>query len=276
MKIALAQINTTVGDFPGNEAKILAAYRRAEAAGADLVLFPELATTGYPPCDLLLRPRFVAENLSLLERLAAASGAAALIVGFVGRNEQRPGRELTNALALLQHGRVAAIRAKTLLPTYDVFDEDRYFEPAMGNLPVECNGLRCGLTICEDVWNDEDYWNELRYRRNPAADLAAAGARILLNGSASPWHLGKGEARRAMLAQLAAKTRCPVIYCNLVGGNDELVFDGGSLVFDGQGRLLAEARRRGLKIALDECWGLGPQRDGLETMLPHCNYFLPS
>ena len=243
MKIALAQINTTVGDISGNEAKILAAYRRAVAAGSDIVVFPELATTGYPPRDLLLRPRFVTENLASVDRLAAATGEAVMVLGFVGRHEQRPGRELTNSVAWLQQGEVAAIRHKTLLPTYDVFDEDRYFEPATSNAPVEFRSGLVGLTICEDMWNDEDYWDERRYRPNPASDLSNAGAQILLNCSASPWHLGKGEARHAMFSQLAAKTRCPIVYCNLVGGNDELVFDGGSLVFDGQGRLLAEGRR---------------------------------
>jgi NAD+ synthetase len=243
MKIALAQINTTVGDLPGNETKILAAYRRGVAAGAGLVVLPELATTGYPPRDLLLRPRFVVENRAIVDRLAGQTGEAAVVVGFVGRHEARPGRALTNSVALLHQGRVAAIRHKTLLPTYDVFDEDRYFEPATDNAPVEFRGAWLGLTICEDMWNDEDYWDERRYRSNPATDLAAAGARLLINCSASPWHLGKGQARHAMLSQLAAKTRCPVIYCNLVGGNDELVFDGGSLVFDGEGRLLAEGRR---------------------------------
>ncbi len=243
MKIALAQINTTVGDISGNEAKILAAYRRAVAAGSDIVVFPELATTGYPPRDLLLRPRFVTENLASVDRLAAATGEAVMVLGFVGRHEQRPGRELTNSVAWLQEGKVTAIRHKTLLPTYDVFDEDRYFEPATANAPVEFRSGLVGLTICEDMWNDEDYWDERRYRPNPASDLSNAGAQILLNCSASPWHLGKGEARHAMFSQLAAKTRCPIVYCNLVGGNDELVFDGGSLVFDAQGRLLAEGRR---------------------------------
>ncbi len=243
MKIALAQINTTVGDLTGNEVKILEAYRRAIAAGAELVVFPELATTGYPPRDLLLRPRFVSENLAVLDRLAAATGPVAMVIGFVGRHEKRPGRDVTNAVALLHQGRIVATRAKTLLPTYDVFDEDRYFEPAAENQPVEFRGTKLGLTICEDVWNDEDYWDERRYRRNPAAELAQAGATVLLNCSASPWHLGKTRARRDMLSQLAAKTHCPVVYCNLVGGNDELVFDGTSMVFNPAGRLLGEGRR---------------------------------
>ncbi|MDE3067819.1 MAG: NAD+ synthase [Verrucomicrobiota bacterium] len=243
MKIALAQINTTVGDLTGNEKKILAAYQRALAAGADLVIFPELATTGYPPRDLLLRPQFVAENLAVMDRLAAASGKAGLVVGYVGRNEKRPGRSVTNAVALLHEGRVVASRAKTLLPTYDVFDEDRYFEPAAENAPLAFKGQTIGLTICEDVWNDEDFWDDRRYRRNPAVELASGGATLLLNSSASPWHLGKDRTRRDMLSQLAAKTRCPVVYCNLVGGNDELIFDGASLAFDAQGRLLAQGKR---------------------------------
>jgi NAD+ synthetase len=242
MKIALAQINTTVGDLAGNEKKIIDAYRRA-ATQAEVVVFPELATTGYPPRDLLLRPRFVDENLAVLNRLAAASGKAAMVVGYVGRNEKRPGRDVTNSVALLREGRIVATRIKMLLPTYDVFDEDRYFEPATENAPVPFNGGMAGLTVCEDVWNDEDFWDDRRYRRNPAADLARAGAKVLFNSSASPWHLGKNHARRRMLSQLAAKSRCPVVYCNLVGGNDELIFDGGSMVFDAQGQLIAEGKR---------------------------------
>jgi len=243
MKIALAQINTTVGDLAGNEKKILDAYQRAVGLGAELVVFPELATAGYPPRDLLLRPGFVSGNLAVLDRLAKASGAVSMVVGYVGRNDKRPGREVTNSVALLQGGKIVATRTKTLLPTYDVFDEDRYFEPATENAVVSLDSLRIGLTVCEDVWNDEDFWDERRYRRNPAAELASAGATLLLNSSASPWHLGKNQARRTMLSQLAAKTRCPVVYCNLVGGNDELIFDGGSMVFDGEGRLIAEGKR---------------------------------
>ena len=217
MKVALAQINTTVGDLAGNEAKILAAYTRGVAAGADLVLLPELALTGYPPRDLVLNGAFVARNIEALERLARQTGPVALVTGFIGRNEIQPGRKATNAIALLQHGKVCATRTKTLLPTYDVFDEDRYFEPASENAPVEFNGTKIGLTICEDMWNDEDFWDDRRYRRNPAMELAAGGVRLILNASASPWHLGKNQVRREMLAQLAAKSGCPVVFCNLVG-----------------------------------------------------------
>lgn len=242
MKIALAQINTTIGDFAGNRDKLLAAYRRGVEAGADLVLAPELATTGYPPRDLLLRPQFIDKNLAILNELAAATGKTALVAGFVEHNDQQPGRPAANSVALMQNGKVAAIRRKMLLPTYDVFDEDRYFEPAVENKPVELGGWKLGLTICEDIWNDEDFWRQRRYRRDPSQELVEAGAQIIINCSASPWYLGKEIVRRNMVASLAAKIGKPVVYCNLVGGNDELVFDGHSMAFDGRGRLIAEAR----------------------------------
>ncbi len=240
MRIALAQLNTTVGDIAGNEAAILAAYRRGVEAGAGLVMTPELSIVGYPPRDLLLRPSFIRANLEALQRIAAATGEAGLLVGFVAEGDASVGRGLSNAVALLHQGRVAAIRSKTLLPTYDVFDEDRYFDPATANAPVEFRGLRLGLTVCEDVWNDADFWPRRRYRPDPAADLVAAGVDLLLNISASPWHLGKESTRLAMLRSLCAKSGVPVLYCNLAGGNDELVFDGRSLAFNAEGGLLAE------------------------------------
>jgi NAD+ synthetase len=242
MKIALAQLNTTVGDLPGNEASIHDAYRRGVATGAELVVCPELAIVGYPPRDLLLKRGFIKHNLEVLHRLARVTGDTGLLVGFVGENPVCPGRPATNAAALLQHGKVKATRAKTLLPSYDVFDEDRYFEPASENHPVVFNGRKIGLTICEDIWNDEDFWRERRYRRNPPADLAAAGAEIIFNVSASPWHLGKNRLRHAMLASVAEKLACPVVYCNSVGGNDELVFDGASLVFNRAGQMAARGK----------------------------------
>ena len=240
MKVALAQINPTVGDLAGNQAKILAAYRRGAEAGADLVMFPELAVTGYPPRDLLLKKSFIAGNLAVLNELAAATGKTALLTGYVGENQKRPGRELTNAVALLQHGKIAATRVKSLLPTYDVFDEDRYFEPATENAPVELNGGKIGLTICEDIWNDEDFWPDRRYRSNPPIELAAAGARVICNISASPWHVGKENTRYRMLQSMAAKAGRAVVFCNQVGGNDELVFDGGSVAFNAAGELIAQ------------------------------------
>jgi NAD+ synthase (glutamine-hydrolysing) len=241
MKLALAQLNLVVGDVSGNEARVLAAYQRGVAAGVELVLTPELALTGYPPRDLLLRPSFIRANLAALERLAAATGATGLLVGYVSENPERPGRGLRNSVALLQNGAVVAIRHKTLLPTYDVFDEDRYFDPATDNAPVLFNGRLIGLTICEDVWNEGDAWAGRRYRPDPAAALAAAGAEILLNVSASPWHLGKERTRHDLLAGLARRTGRPVVYCNLVGGNDELVFDGQSVAFAADGGLIDQA-----------------------------------
>ena len=242
MKIALGQINTTVGNLAGNEAKISEAYARAVQAGVDLVVFPELATTGYPPRDLLLRNGFVSANLAVLERLAKLTGKTGLILGYVGRSNVKAGREFTNAVALLQHGKIVATRAKTLLPTYDVFDEDRYFEPAIENTPVTFNGVQLGLTVCEDIWNDEEFLQNRRYRHDPVRELVAQGAEIIINVSASPWHLGKNTLREDMLGQIARSTKCPVVYCNLVGGNDELVFDGASLVFDRQGRTMVRGK----------------------------------
>ncbi|MGD0815110.1 MAG: NAD+ synthase [Verrucomicrobiota bacterium] len=242
MRIALAQINTTVGDLAGNEAKILEGARRAQAEKADVVLFPELTTTGYPPRDLLLKPDFIVKNLAVLHRLAAASAETALVVGFVGENGNRPGRDVTNAAALLHGGKIAATRVKTLLPNYDVFDEDRYFEAARDNLPVTIAGSACGLTICEDIWNDENFWPQRRYPADPVASLVSAGVECVLNISASPWHVGKEKLRYDMLASLALKARRPVALCNLVGGNDELLFDGGSMLFNAEGKLIARAK----------------------------------
>ena len=243
MKVALAQLNPTVGDLEGNEAAILAAYRHGIDAGAAIVVCPELCVTVYPPRDLLLKPRFVAANLETLDELAAATNQTALLVGFVGRNKSRPGREVTNSVALLQHGKVAATRAKTLLPTYDVFDEDRYFEPAGENPVVEFNGRKIALTICEDIWNDEDFWPVRRYQHNPPVELTAAGARVIFNISASPWHVGKDRTRHDMLRSLALKSNRPVVFCNQTGGNDELVFDGCSLVFNAAGGLIAQGKQ---------------------------------
>jgi len=242
MKVALAQINTTVGDLAGNEAKIRAAYQRGVEAGVDIVLCPELSITGYPPRDLLLKKSFITRNLETLERLAAGTGKTGLLVGYVGKNPSQPGREVTNSVALLQNGKIITTRAKTLLPTYDVFDEDRYFEPASENLPADFNSAKVGLTICEDIWNDEDFWSTRRYQHNPPVELAEAGAKIIFNISASPWHLGKNKTRFEMLRSIAKKSGRPVVFCNQVGGNDELIFDGHSVVFNANGDLIAQGK----------------------------------
>ena len=238
MKIALAQINTTVGDFEGNLDLLKKAYQSAVESGAELVVAPELAITGYPPRDLLLKSGFIEGNLAALESLAEGIGKVGLIVGHVARNESQTGRPMLNVVSLLQEGKVVATRAKSLLPTYDVFDEDRYFEPAADNRPVEYNGRSLGLTICEDVWNDDAFWKDRRYEANPVESLVEQGAQIIINVSASPWSLGKERMRRDMLSSLAAKISRPVVYCNAVGGNDELVFDGGSLVLSEAGKVL--------------------------------------
>ncbi|MEO7297631.1 MAG: NAD+ synthase [Verrucomicrobiota bacterium] len=241
MKIALAQINTTVGDLAGNEAKILAAYQRGVENKVEIVVCPELTITGYPPRDLLLKKDFIQQNLATLHRLAAATGNVGLLVGYVGENKIRPGRPLNNEVALLQNGKIVATRVKTLLPTYDVFDEDRYFAAATENRPAEFAGKKIGLTVCEDIWNDEDFWPERRYQNNPPMELITAGAKILFNVSASPWSLGKENVRYGMLSSLARKAKTPIVFCNLIGGNDELIFDGNSMVFNSAGQLIAQA-----------------------------------
>jgi NAD+ synthetase len=242
MKVGLAQLNTTVGDLRGNAGKILDCYRRAAAAGATLVVTPELALTGYPPRDLLAKRRFVQDNLHALDELAASIGDTALLVGYVDINPQRPGKDYFNATALIQHGKILARRFKTLLPTYDVFDEDRYFQPATDNLPVALGGQQLGITICEDIWNAPDFRPTALYLQDPVDRLMRLPDRptLLCNISASPFHLGKETLRHDLLRSVAMRHQVPLVYCNLVGGNDELVFDGNSLVFDAAGNLLAQ------------------------------------
>ncbi len=231
MKIGIGQINTTVGDLPGNRRRILDAYHSLVADGADLVIFPELAVTGYPPRDLLFKSRFVADNEATLKSIAAETGNVPAIIGFV---EKRPkgshGRPYYNAAAWCEEGTVAAIARKSLLPCYDVFDEERYFEPAEAPLIHSWNGLRVGLTICEDLWAEQDQPTLCRYETNPLVRLADEGIDLLLNLSASPWHSGKNQTREQLVHLAATQCNCPVIYCNAVGGNDELIFDGASLV----------------------------------------------
>ena len=246
MKLALAQIDTTVGDIAGNCETIRAFYRRACDQGADLVLFPELAVCGYPPWDLLEQRDFVAANLQALQALARETdktgpggGRAGILVGFVDVNPASVGKPLMNAAALLDGGAVVARRYKTLLPTYDVFDETRYFEPAQANEPAAFRGRMLGITICEDAWNDAEFWPRRLYPVDPVERLVGKGAELLLNISSSPFSRGKSATRLGMLRSHAQKHRKPVAYCNLVGGNDELVFDGNSLLLDARGRLVA-------------------------------------
>jgi NAD+ synthetase len=238
MRLGLLQLNATIGAYDKNRARIEAGYREAVARGAELVLAPELALCGYPPRDLLLRDDFIQRGLDTLAQLAAAVGNVPLVVGYVDRNETRPGRTLRNAAAVLHHGNIIQRVAKCLLPTYDVFDEDRYFEPAEKVALVEILGRKIALTICEDIWNDADFWPERRYRRDPVHELVAAGADLIVNISASPWERGKEGRRLAMLQRVARDEKIPLVQVNTVGANDELIFDGHSVVFDAAGEIL--------------------------------------
>jgi len=238
MKIGFAQINPTVGDLKGNCELIVSAYERLAAAGAELVLTPELAITGYPPQDLVFKSRFVPENLALLEKLHSRIGETALVVGFVDRNEGR-GKPFHNAAALLERGKPIRKTYKSLLPTYDVFDEDRYFEPATRVEPFEVQGKKIGVTICEDIWTDE-YLPRPLYDVEPARSLVAQGAEIILNLSASPFRLGAPACRLEMIAAQARTYHRPICYCNAVGGNDQLIFDGNSIAVNASGDSIAQ------------------------------------
>jgi len=242
VRIALAQIDTTAGDVGGNLERIRSAYARARAGGADIALFPELALPGYPSGDLLYQADFVQANLRALGALARRCGETAMLVGYAERNRTGSGKPLFNAAALLHRGRIAARRFKTLIPTYDVFDEGRYFGAARSNAPILFKGRRLGVTICEDAWNDRDFWAKPLYGKDPVARLVKDGAELILNISASPYSRGKPAMRLKMIRSHLRKAKRPFFYCNLVGGNDELVFDGNSMALDSRGRLMARGK----------------------------------
>jgi NAD+ synthetase len=256
VKIALAQINTTVGDFEGNVEKILRVA--AEAKGADLIVYPELALSGYPARDLLNRKDFLAKSENALQALASRVTEPALLVGWIEPQRSAEGKPAFNAAALLADRRIRGNYRKKLLPTYDVFDEGRYFEASPeAAVPMEFGGIRLGVTICEDAWNEARFWPHRIYHRDPIEECAEGGANLLVNISASPFHERKREFRRAMLRSHALHHRLPLLYVNLIGGNDELIFDGESYAFDGGGGLAAAAK------TFEEGWMMVDFRDGV-------------
>ena len=242
MKIAICQTNPVIADFEHNSSLIIEASEKARLSGCSLAVFPELALIGYPPKDLLEKPAFIEENLRQLERLASRIEGIAILCGYVEKNPHSAGKELLNGVALLQDGRVTARGGKRLLPTYDVFDEARYFEPAQESLRFEMDGKRFGVTICEDIWNVGDYEGVPHYPLDPPGDLATRGIDILVNISASPYTLKKVSIRKEILERLSTRFQIPTLFCNQVGGNDDLIFDGSSMALDAKGKLILEGK----------------------------------
>ena len=242
VKIALGQINPTVGDFSGNASKIIEFAQRAQAAGAGMILFPELSICGYPPRDLVERPWFVQRNRETAEFIAERTPGIAVICGLVTRAQAETGKSSMNSAALLKDGRIAFLQSKMLLPTYDVFDEMRNFAPATRQELFSFCGRQMALTICEDAWNDKHFWNKRLYTFDPVEELIRAGGNFVLNISASPFWVGKREFRRRMLASIAKNHQVPVVMVNQVGGNDSLVFDGSSIVLNPAGEVIAQGK----------------------------------
>jgi len=241
VKIALAQINTTIGDFCGNSRKIIEFSLRAAAAGAELAIFPELSICGYPPRDLVENAAFIRRNDQALQEIALQTREIAVICGLVTPAHADTGKSVMNSAALTLGGKVKFIQHKMLLPTYDVFDESRNFAPAAEQRLLSLNGRQVALTVCEDAWNDKSFWNRRLYDVDPVEKLMRAGGQIMLNISASPFYVGKRELRREMLANIAREYKAPVIMVNQVGGNDSLVFDGSSFALGPDGSVIAQA-----------------------------------
>jgi NAD+ synthase (glutamine-hydrolysing) len=240
MKIALAQFNPTVGDFAGNAARILSLATAAHHRGADLAVFSELCLCGYLPQDLLERPAFIDRNKKELKELAAKLPMPA-VVGYAGRVKNGTGKSIANKAALISEGRVVFEQSKMLLPTYDVFDESRYFQPADRQSVYGLGNEQLGITICEDVWNDKNFWANCRYDRDPVTELIAQGTSVLLNISASPYTIDKRGLRLEMLRSIAVHHRRPIVYVNQVGGDDSLIFDGASMALTADGKVAAQA-----------------------------------
>ncbi|AFY67344.1 NAD+ synthase [Geitlerinema sp. PCC 7407] len=252
--IGIAQLNPTIGDLDGNQAQILAAARAAAAQGARLLLTPELSLCGYPPRDLLMNPGFLARMDEALEALAAElPPEITVLVGTARPNpraQDKGGKPVFNSMALLHGGTVQTYFHKRLLPTYDVFDEQRYFEPGLQSNFFQLGDLRIGVTICEDLWNDEEFWGRRSYPVNPIADLAQQSVDLIVNLSASPYTVGKQRLREAMLRHSACRYRQPVVYVNQVGGNDDLIFDGNSVAVNRQGDVVCRARSFGADLQI--------------------------
>jgi NAD+ synthase (glutamine-hydrolysing) len=242
VKIALGQINPTIGDFTGNSIKIIESARQAHALGAEMVLFPELAVCGYPPRDLLEKPDFIARNQQVIDEIACAVPRITVVCGFVSPAKVETGKSVMNSAAVLRDGAVQFVQSKMLLPTYDVFDELRYFDPARSQRLFPAGGRQFAVTICEDAWNDKHFWPRRLYSVDPVDELLLAGGNFVINISASPFHLGKRELRRQMLATIARDNKVPVLFVNQVGGNDSLIFDGSSMVISPGGCIVTQAR----------------------------------
>jgi NAD+ synthase/NAD+ synthase (glutamine-hydrolysing) len=243
MRIALAQLNPTVGDFRGNLSAMVAAARQAAARGADVVAFPELSLPGYPPRDLVEKPSFLDRNAEEVDRFAreTADLDISIICGYASRSEHPFGKRALNSAAVIESGKIVFRQHKTLLPTYDVFDEARYFHPADGVNLCTLRGRPIALTICEDAWNDRNYWERRLYQKDPVEELFSRGAELLLCINASPYSMGKRETRRRIYSAVAKRYARPVLYVNQVGGDDQLVFDGSSFAMNAQGELIASA-----------------------------------
>ena len=242
MKIALGQINPTVGDFSGNAGKMIQCARQARDAGAGLIAFPELSICGYPPRDLVERPSFVAHNRETADKIAAETQGIAVICGLVTPAHAETGKSVMNSAALLRDGHIDFIQSKMLLPTYDVFDEMRNFAPARSQQLLSFCGKQVAMTICEDAWNDKQFWNRRLYGIDPVEELVKAGGNFIVNISASPFWEGKRELRRDMLRATATNNKVPVAMVNQVGGNDSVVYDGSSLVVAPDGRVIAQGK----------------------------------
>lgn len=262
MRIALAQINNTVGDLDANASKILEFAKRAEQAGANVVAFPELALTGYPPRDLVEKQSFVDRTADALQKLACDSANldVALIVGYVARSPETAAIHAQNAAAVVEKGRVIFQQIKMLLPTYDVFDEARYFEPAVFQDVCTLHGTRLAIAICEDAWNDKQFWERRRYSRDPIEELVEKGADLIISINASPWNIGKRRLRKEIFHAAAKRFGLPLVYVHMVGGNDQLVFDGSSFAMNADGEVAAQARSFAEDmVVFDSSNGLGDQ-----------------